>query len=188
MSEEKQPEFTLYQRFQRLGSLMCMAFDANHPAMVDFAAIGFFVKEINEGSTAYGAALLAEREKYELLECTTKRICRDLAHAVDEIPKNSHLRPILAERVTAYKERLGNTSNYRHQLHAAIWHNEFRANNLQQTVNDERKKRTVYAHLPCDKHRAEIVDCPESNVGPIIIDSICLACVREQTKNENKDC
>ena len=74
-----------------------------------------------------------QRERAELMECLAKRICRDLAHAIDSIPFDSPFRDGFRERQRGFEKVLGNTADYRHRLHREIERLEVELEGLKQS-------------------------------------------------------
>lgn len=73
--------------------------------------------------SAYDALLQsfnAERLRAELAEKLGMRICRDLRHAIDEIADGNEAKALMRTRHAAFEKMIGDTSNYRHELHASI--------------------------------------------------------------------
>lgn len=60
------------------------------------------------------------QERAVVVECLAKRICRDLRHALDDVPADSPMKEMMVERYQQFKADLGDTSEYVHALHYTI--------------------------------------------------------------------
>lgn len=59
-------------------------------------------------------------EQLELVTALARRIHRDLCHAVEDIPEAHPVWQLMKQRCDFFAAALGDTSEYRHELHLTI--------------------------------------------------------------------